>query len=124
MVNNIARDKTTLKQTNVVYQYKCTIGDCALLPGNTYIGLTTTTLTRRLTYHKQQGAPKNHTESEHNTQLTRDMLVNNTTILDYAQDKRRLAIMEAIHIRNSKPVLNGQMTSRVKLSLFEGPRLQ
>ena len=124
MVNNFTRDKTPLKQTNVVYQYKCPLGDCALLPDKTYIGKTSTTLTRRLTYHKQQGGPRHHTENEHDTQLTRDILVKNTKIIAYARDKRRLAIMEAVHIRNSKPALNGQMTSKAMLTLFEGPRLQ
>ena len=45
---------------------------------NIYIGLTTTTLSRRLTMHLASGGPKQHALENHNLTLTRDDLVNNT----------------------------------------------
>ena len=62
MSNNPNRDNAPLKQANVVYFYKCNKGDCALLPKSSYIGLTTTSLSRRITMHLQNGGPKAHTE--------------------------------------------------------------
>ena len=58
--NNLSMDPSPVKQTNVVYQYKCTHGDCARQHNSSYIGLTTTTLGRRITMHLQDGGPKRH----------------------------------------------------------------
>ena len=40
-----------LQKTNVIYQFKCPLGDCISENNNIYIGLTSTTLSRRLTIH-------------------------------------------------------------------------
>ena len=69
----------------------------------------TTTLSRRLTSHLQAGTPKNHTIQEHGVSLTREMLVENTTILDTSNDKRRLQIKEALYISTKRPVMNIQV---------------
>lgn len=123
MKNNMAEDKTTLKQTNVVYQYKCQIGDCALLPNSNYIGYTSTSLSRRLTMHLQSGAPSSHTLEQHHRRLTRQLLVENTTIIGRARDVRRLEALEAVYIRERDPLINKQQNARGTLLLFEGPRL-
>ena len=50
MRNNITDRNDMLSKTNVVYQYKCKSEECA--PHNiSYIGQTTCTLSRRMTYH-------------------------------------------------------------------------
>ena len=123
MKNNMASDNTPLKQTNVVYHFKCTKGDCALLPASGYIGYTTTTLSRRLTMHLQSGGPQQHTQTEHDTRLTRQEITANTSIIAKASDWRRLVAMEAIMIREKDPSINRQMNARGILQLYEGQRL-
>ena len=78
--------------------------------------MTTTTLSRRLTSHLQAGTPKMHTIQKHNIHLTREMLVNNTTILDGDNNKKRLQIKEALYISNKKPTMNIQIgTTSIQL---------
>ena len=45
-----------LMPTNIVYKYTCNVGDCEL-QNSTYIDMTTTTLSRRLTMHLAAGGP-------------------------------------------------------------------
>ena len=40
-----------LQKNNVIYQVKCPLGDCISDNNNIYVGLTSTTLSRRLTMH-------------------------------------------------------------------------
>ena len=94
MKNNVHDKCNDLSKTGVVYQYTCPLGDCKL-QNNSYIGMSTTTLSRRLTSHLQNGTPKNHTLQVHGTALTREMLVENTISLDTSDDKRRLQVKEA-----------------------------
>ena len=119
--NNMASDPSTLKQTNVVYHYKCTLGDCALLPCSAYIGNTTTSLTRRITMHLQQGGPLTHTRQYHDENLTRQLMTQNTKILTKTRDKRRLIALEAIYIREMDPTINKQVNARGTLQLLGGP---
>ena len=119
--NNMSKDQVTLKETNVVYHYKCNLGDCALLPHSAYIGNTTTSLTRRITMHLQQGGPLSHTQKHHSEPLTRQLMTQNTKILAKAHDKRRLLALEAIFIREMDPYINKQVNARGTLQLFGGP---
>ena len=123
MQNNLSRDTSTLKQTNVVYQFNCTYGDCAHQQNGTYIGHTTTSLGRRLTMHLQEGGIKRHLWQNHNTRLTREDLVTNTKIIDRCTDKRKLQVLEAVYIRDCDPSINRQVNARGTLSVFEGPPL-
>ena len=118
MKNNLNSSSDPLKRTNVVYSYTCTIGDCALQTVN-YIGETTTTLSKRISGHLQSGAPKQHTLTEHNTELSRTQMVQNTKILYHVPDFHRLTIMEALLIRQNKPIINQQDTGVIRtLQLF------
>ena len=118
MKNNLTSTTDILKQTNVVYLYKCNIGDCALQTVN-YIGETTTTLSKRISGHLQSGAPRQHTLTEHNTDLSRTQMVQNTKILYHVPDFHRLTIMEALLIRQNKPIINQQDTGVIcTLRLF------
>ena len=121
MNNNPSRDRAPLKQKCVIYHYRCTQGGCALLRNSGYIGLTTTSLSRRLTMHLQQGGPKTHTESKQDTTLTRKMLTENITILERSANKRRLSALEAIFIRDMDPIINKQANITGTLNLFRGP---
>ena len=107
IINNCHRETSNLQKANVVYQFNCNIGDCALQK-TSYIGMTTTSLSRRLTMHLQEGSPKQHLIEEHNVVLDRKYIVENTKILAMVNDRRRLPVMEAILIKELKPVLNTQ----------------
>ena len=116
--NNQSPEPTTLKRTNLIYEYKCTLGDCELLPLS-YIGLTTATLSRRLTMHLAVGAIKTHIYEKHKSSTTRAMLVNNTKIIHKETNHNRLSIYEALLIQKHKAVINQQNTGTARtLKLF------
>ena len=71
----------------------CNVGDCDL-QNSTYIDMTTTTLSRRLTMHLTAGGPKIHMKNNHNSTISRENLVQNTNILYYEPDFNTLQIME------------------------------
>ena len=96
--NSPKSDIPELQRSHLVYQYTCTTGNCAALP-STYIGMTTTKLSRRLTLHLANGAPKKHSEEVHDVRLTREMIVQGTKILQHNNDHHRLQILEALIIR-------------------------
>lgn len=74
-----------------------------------YIGNTTTSPSRRLTVHVQNGSIRNHTRETHDAPLTREMLEPNTEIIDNVSDAKRLKYLEAIlYINIHKPPLNVQ----------------
>ena len=117
MRNNPSLTKR-LMRTNVVYQFDCPSEDCRPRH-NSYVGFTWTTLSRRLTMHKQTGSIKTHMHEEHNTTLTRQQLVDNTTIIHSNRDPRRVEIIEAIHIRDFTPTINSQKNQTLeKLALW------
>ena len=118
MRNNITKDKSDLKSTNVVYQFKCPYEDCQLRLTGDYIGMTTTTLSRRMTMHLQDGAPLQHMKQEHQRALTRQDLTENTTILRRENNRKKLQILEALLIRDKKPAINKQLKSCIILDLF------
>ena len=103
--NKIMNVKTPLQEDHVIYQYTCNSGGCG---PHSYIGMTRTKLTRRLTCHLQNGAIKNHLRDSHNAILNRENIVKNTEILDREQDPRRLSFLEAIYIQIKKPRMNIQ----------------
>ena len=121
--NNMTNENSPLKQTNVIYHFKCTTGDCALLPNSGYIGMTTTTLSRRLTMHLQNGGPLTHLDKHHGQRLTRQMLTANTTILARGTTVRHLTALEAVYIRDFDPLINKQVNARGTLSLYDGAPL-
>ena len=119
--NNPSEDSSIFKKTNVVYHYSCKKGDCALQANSGYIGHTTTTLSRRITMHLQQGALLTHNDTHHHgDRLTRTDITNNTTILCQETDKRKLHVLEAVYIRKLEPKINKQVNARGILQLFEG----
>jgi hypothetical protein len=118
MRNNQSPKTPPLKQTNIIYEYTCNNGECELQKCS-YIGLTTTTLSRRLTMHLASGGPKMHSSNNHNITLARDMLVNNTKIIYRESNYSRLQIIEALFIQQRKPKINCQMTGTHRiLKLF------
>ena len=121
--NNQAPPVNQLQQTDLIYEYKCQIGDCEH-QNSSYIGLTTTTLSRRLTMHLQSGAPKKHTMDQHHLELTRAMLVDNTRIIAKETNFDKLCILEALYIQKNKPIINNQDTGRIRtLKLYSSTQL-
>lgn len=118
--NNLSADGNKLKRSNVVYQFNCPHEDCRLHSVN-YIGVTTTTLSRRLTMHLRDGSPKEHMQQSHNTTLTRTHLTENTIIIASSSNPNRLRILEALYIRERSPQINKQIaSSATTLGLWGG----
>ena len=118
VMRNNTKETKWLMRTNVLYQYDCPSEDCRL-QNNSYVGFTCTTLSRRLTMHKQAGTIKSHMQDKHNTALTRQHLTENTTIIHSNRDPRRIEIAEAIYIRDHTPSINEQKNARLeKLALW------
>lgn len=109
-----------LQTSNVIYEFKCKEGECELLAEAKYIGMTTTTLSRRLTMHLQSGAIKKHLRDVHKRDLTRQDLVDNTTIAKHVTDFSRLQVLEALRIAKVQPVLNQQATGSARTLLLFG----
>ena len=105
--NSPEQKKEPTQKSHVVYKFSCKRGNCAVL-NSSYIGMTTTKLSRRLTFHLAAGAPKNHLMNEHSMALTRALLEESTEILDICPDTRRLPILEALYIKEMSPTLNIQ----------------
>jgi hypothetical protein len=121
MRNNLGSKRDDLRSTGVVYQYTCKNGDCGLHT-SCYIGETVTTLSRRITGHLQDGAPKKHSQDTHDTKLTRDDMVTNTKIIYRASDSIRLKIAESLLIRWNSPIINRQDTGFARTLRLFAPR--
>ena len=87
-----------------------------------YVGLTQTTLSRRLTCHRQNGGIYDHFLKYHGDRPTRGQLVENTTVLVKATDKQRLVISEALLISEHKPEINKQYESFPQVLKLFSPR--
>ena len=121
MRNNITPKVRDLAKTHLIYDFQCKEGECAHLPHKQtrYSGLTTCTLSRRLSLHLQSGAIKEHFREKHNRNITREEIVNYTKARYYERDVRRLEILESLIIRFEDPDSNRQDTGkRRKLHLF------
>ena len=103
--NRPADYKTPLQEDHVIYQHTCNSKECGPC---SYIGMTRTTLSRRLTCHLSSGAIKQHYSGRNHNQITRQNLVENTVILDRENDPRRLFFLEAIYINIMQPSINIQ----------------
>ena len=115
MKNNMSPHPTLLQQSNVVYKFCCPLPHSQAVE---YVGLTQTTLSRRLTCHAQDGGIYKHFTSCHISKPTRDQLTENTTIIARASDRFRLAVKEALYIIKLAPLINIQydnFTSILKL---------
>jgi len=118
IMKNNTQDENELKANNVVYIYKCSHEDCKLR-NSAYIGHTTTSLSRRLTCHLQNGAPRDHALEAHGIQLTRNELVTNTKILTRERCQQKLQVKEAVLIKEMTPSLNIQYDFQGVLKLFD-----
>ena len=107
MKNNNAPKPTLANETNVVYRFECTVGPCR---GRNidYIGLTTTTLQKRMESHRYNGAIHTHYKKAHDRRPKTKELVESSSVLHHVPKYHRLAITEAVSIELRKPILNVQ----------------
>ena len=101
MKNSPQMDSDPLKKHGVVYCIICPENGC----NHSYIGMTTTRFSKRLSVYLQEGNFFQHFRQHHGV-LQRTALLENTTIIDKDQDWRRLRLREALHIMKLKPTLN------------------
>ena len=126
MKNNLTPKLRELARTNLIYDFTCKTGECEHLPiqKKRYSGLTTCTLSRRLTLHLQNGAIKKHYESCHKRNITRREIEDMTKARYYQRDVRRLEILEALIIQREGPEINKQDTGKCKVLKLYGTVMQ
>ena len=93
MTNNSSPSIGVLQKTNVIYKFKCPLGDCISDNNNNiYVGLTSTTLSRRLTMHLSDTSSIAQHLKKHSCPTTqlRKILTDNTTILEHQNNKQKL----------------------------------
>ena len=78
MKNGPINSRSKLKQSNVVYKFTCPYHQDT---PHCYIGHTRTLLARRLTMHVQGGSIKEHLKTQHQISINRQLLDDNTEIL-------------------------------------------
>ena len=105
--NNSSPSIGVLQKTNVIYKFKCPLGDCISDNNNIYVGLTSTTLSRRLTVHLSDTSSIAQHLKKHSCPATQlQKILTDNTILEHQNNKQKLQILEALHIRNMQPILN------------------
>lgn len=127
MKNNLGKKVRDLSKTNVIYDSRCKRGGCEHLPNrnSTYSGFTTCTLSRRLTFHLQDGAIQRHNIAAHQSKVTRKEIETFTKIRYQENDTNRLEILEALIIHFEEPALNKQDTGKTRtLKLYGSTRVQ
>ena len=122
MQNNLTAKKRELSQTNIIYQFDCPENECIHENNvnNVYLGFTHCTMSRRLSYHLQNGALKDHFLDKHHRKLERKESEPCIKIRYKENDSNRLEILESLMILTEKPELNKQDTGKTRiLSLFQ-----
>ena len=112
VMKNAPYQDNMLKSTNVVYQFHCNTEGCTL-QNNKYIGMTSTSLSRRITMHLQNGGIKEHFINSHPQiprERRRELIVENINILAKCTTTKELEVTEAIFIKDFQPNLNIQNT--------------
>ena len=106
VIRNNSSPSIGVLQKNIIYQFKCPLGGCISENKYIYIGLTSTTLSRRFTMHPSDTSSIAQHLKKHScpTEVWK-VLTENTTILEHQNNKQK-QILEALHIRNTQPKLN------------------
>jgi hypothetical protein len=112
LIKNSPQRPTTLHlQSNVVYSYNCNAGCNA----SNYIGYTTNTLGTRMRQHSYSGAIRKHHEEVHGERIKYNEIINNTSILQRLRMRSDLLIMEAILIKQCRPIINLKDEGKTKI---------
>ena len=110
MRNCTAKKKPLEEETNVVYEFRCSVDACERRDV-TYIGLTSTTLRRRMLAHRNNGGINSHYTKKHDRKPLLNELLENTSIIHREIRSTRLKIAEAVSIALKHPTLNTQKES-------------
>ena len=122
MKNNMSGKKRELSQTNVIYEFTCPQNECFHHPtiNNRYLGFTTCTVSKRLSFHLQTGAILKHSIESHGRKIDRKTAEQCLKIRYKENNQERLEILEAIMIMVEKPEINKQDTGKKRiLKLFQ-----
>ena len=68
--------------------------------------------------HKTRGSIKDHTETAHETHLTREALIKNAEVLRLIPDQKRLWIFEALYLSEYISFTNVQGESQEEITLW------
>ena len=100
MKNNMSGKKRELSQTNVIYEFTCPQNECFHHPtiNNRYLGFTTCTVSKRLSFHLQTGAILKHSIESHGRKIDRKTAEQCLKIRYKENNQERLEILEAIMI--------------------------
>ena len=106
--NSFPPTKILEKKNNVIYQFKCPLGESISdNKKNIYIGYTTTKLSRRLSLHLSDSSSICQHLKKYNVLMKhRNILVNSTKILHVDKNVKKLKILEALYIRFKEPTIN------------------
>ena len=88
---------SSIVDSNVVYMYKCPKDGCH----------TTNKIRDRLQQHTYKGSIKDHA-LQHNKVLNLEHCINNTEIIAMNNNRQELIILEALLIKQKKPLINIQ----------------
>ena len=109
MRNSTAPRAPRESTTNVVYKFSCQEGRCD--GSSTYIGRTSSTLRRRLQFHRNQGSIFQHFTEIHNMRPPLQKLIQSTDIIHKQSTFRKLQIAEAVSITCQRPTINIQQAT-------------
>ena len=109
MRNSTAPRAPRESTTNVVYKFSCMEGHCD--GSKTYIGRTSSTLRRRLQFHRNNGSIFQHYTDSHNMKPPLQTLIEQTKIVHHEQNFRKLQIAEAVSITCQHPSINIQQAA-------------
>ena len=106
--NNSSPSIRVLQKTNVIYQFKCPLGDWISDNNNIYVSSTSTPLSRRHTMLLSNTSSIAQHLKKHScpTAQLRKILTDNTTISEHQNNKQKLQILEALYIIKMQPTLN------------------
>lgn len=117
MKNNLMPKPRDLAKTNLIYDFQCQEGECQHLSTREtrYTGLTTCTISRRLSLHLSNGAIQSHFLEIHGRKISRNEIVERTKIRACESDTNRLEIWESLIILQEDPMLNRQDTGKKRI---------
>ena len=86
-----------LQKINVIYQFKCPLGDDISKNNHIYVGLPSTTLSRRLIMHLSDTSSIAKHLKKHSCPTTEfQKILTEKTILEQQNNKQKLQILEAL----------------------------
>ena len=123
MKNNSAPPLPTAKRTGVVYKFSCPYPH---REAEDYIGLTTTTINRRMTMHAQTGSIRKHFVDCHNVIPNRAQILDNIEIICLAENKQKLYIKKKLssfckmrQISTSNMIISLMFWNFINLEIFQ-----